>query len=381
MTTAFTTLPNPDLAIGPDSFARWNSPAHRRAGFHSVQTTWRYVAGFRAGRVLPLRTDSDLAIPARADVARLTALPWFSAMCVVRGDRILYERYAPDFGPDRPHSIMSITKTTMNLVIGRLWAEGRIDLGARVDRYLPWIGAGYAAASIQDVLNMNVLNDYSEDYADPASAVYAHEEAIGMRLPSGPEGTDREVIARIGLAPGASSCANATGVCMYRSANTEVLGFVAEAVLSAPILPLYADIADAAGVAGMLHIATDRTGFPIVNGGMALTARDLCRYGLLLARGGQGVDGRMVGSPDFLAATQAGGIPMPAPRNPLHYSNQTNTDGRWVGHGGYGGQYMVADPVTGTAAVFFSVLDTLSGYESGYYVPIIRMLGEIATGS
>jgi CubicO group peptidase (beta-lactamase class C family) len=379
MPATLTTVPNPDLAIGPDSFPRWNSPAHRRAGFHSVQTTWRYVAGFRAARVLPLATETDIAIAQRADVARLTALPWFSAMCVVRGDRIVYERYAPDFGPDRPHSIMSITKTTMNLVIGRLWSEGRIDLSARVDRYLPWIGPGYAAASVQDVLNMNVLNAYSEDYADPASAVYAHEEAIGMRLPSGPEGSDRDVIAGIGLAAGAADCVNRTGFCMYRSANTEVLGFIAEAILGRPLLPLYADIADAAGIEAMLHIATDRTGFPIVNGGIALTARDLCRYGLLLARGGQGVDGRMVGSPEFLTATQKGGVPMPAPRNPLRYSNQTNTDGRWVGHGGYGGQYMVADPVTGTTAVFFSVLDTLSGYESGYYVPIIKMLAEIAT--
>ena len=40
---------------------------------------------------------------------------------------------------------------------------------------------------------------------------------------------------------------------------------------------------------------------------------------------------------------------------------------------------MVADPVTETAAVFFSVLDNAAAYESGYYVPVIRMLSAIAT--
>lgn len=70
---------------------------------------------------------------------------------------------------------------------------------------------------------------------------------------------------------------------------------------------------------------------------------------------------------------------MPSPRSYLRYSNQTNTDGRWIGHGGYGGQYMVADPVTETAAMFFSVLDNAAAYEPGYYVPVIRMLSAIAT--
>jgi CubicO group peptidase (beta-lactamase class C family) len=69
---------------------------------------------------------------------------------------------------------------------------------------------------------------------------------------------------------------------------------------------------------------------------------------------------------------------MPAPRGHLRYSNQTNTDGRWIGHGGYGGQYLVADPVTGTAAVFLSVLDTADGYLSSYYPPIIALLAEAA---
>jgi CubicO group peptidase (beta-lactamase class C family) len=372
-------IPNPDLAIGPDGYPGWNTPANRRAGFHDLPGKWRYMASFRAGQVLALRTDSDLRIAQRDDVARLTALPWFSAMCVLRGDRILYERYAPDFGPCRVHSIMSITKTTMNLRIGKLVEEGLIDLAARVDSYLPWIGAGYAAASVQDVLNMNVLNGYTEDYADPDSTVYSHEESIGMRLPRGREGSDRAVIAGIGLAPGASGCVNPTGVCMYRSANTEVLGFIAEAVTGARLAPFYADVADAAGIGGTLHIAVDRTGFPIVNGGIALSARDLCRYGLLLARGGVGVDGRMVGSPAFLQATLKGGVPMPSPRSSLRYSNQTNTDGRWIGHGGYGGQYMVADPVTETAAVFFSVLDNAAAYDTAYYLPIIRMLADIAT--
>ncbi|HLQ20227.1 MAG TPA: serine hydrolase, partial [Tabrizicola sp.] len=95
---------------------------------------------------------------------------------------------------------------------------------------------------------------------------------------------------------------------------------------------------------------------------------------------GQGVDGRPFGSAAFCDATRAGGVPMPAPRGELRYSNQTNTDGVWVGHGGYGGQYLVANPDTGRVACFLSVLQNEAGFDAAYYPPIIRMLAELCAG-
>lgn len=377
-----TLLPNPDLQVGADHKPRWNSADGRRHGFHNLHRIARYVQSFRAGAVLALHRDTDVALAARPDVAQLTGLPFFSAMVVLRGDRVLFERYAPDFGPDQPHSIMSLSKTTMMLIIGRLVTEGRIDLAAPVDRYLPWVGPGYAKASVQDVLNMNVDNDYVEDYGDPLCTAFLHEAATGLRLP-GPgeaERTSKQFLATVGLAPGRFDTVNATGLCMYRSANTDILAAIAEAV-GGPLAARLADIADAAGLEGSLHVATDRSGFPCLNGGLCLTARDLARYGLLLERGGIGLAGQKVGSPAFLQATLAGGVAMPAPRGHLRYSNQTNTDGRWIGHGGYGGQYLVADPVTDTAAVFLSVLDNADGYLSSYYPPIISLLAEAATAA
>ena len=377
-----TLQPNPDLTVGADHKPRWNSADGRRHGFHNLHRIARYVQSFRAGAVLPLKRDTDLSLAARPDLAQLTGLPFFSAMVVLRGDRVLFERYAPDFGPDQPHSIMSLSKTTMMLIVGRLVAEGRLDLAAPVGRYLPWVGPGYATASVQEVLNMNVDNDYVEDYADPLCTAFLHEAATGLRLP-GPgqaEKTSKQFLATVGLAAGRSDTLNRSGLCMYRSANTDILAAIAEAV-GGPLSARLADIADAAGLEGSLHVATDRSGFPCLNGGLCLTARDLARYGLLLARGGIGVAGQEVGSPAFLQATLAGGVPMPAPRDHLRYSNQTNTDGRWIGHGGYGGQYLVADPVTGTAAVFLSVLDNADGYLSSYYPPIISLLAEAATAA
>ena len=69
---------------------------------------------------------------------------------------------------------------------------------------------------------------------------------------------------------------------------------------------------------------------------------------------------------------------MPSPRDWLCYSNQTNTNGTWLGHGGYGGQYMLVNPETQTVCVFLSVLENDAAYDPSYYVRIIRMFEEIA---
>jgi CubicO group peptidase (beta-lactamase class C family) len=372
--------PNPDLVVGPDGWTRWNTAPHRRHGFHNLHAIARYGQSFRAGRVLDLPLSADLSIAAREDVRRLTALPWFSAMAVIEGDRLIHAAYAPDFGPDRPHSIMSISKMAVNLMIGRLWEDGRLRLDETVGEVLPWIGPGYHGATVQDVLNMNVRNAYDEDYGNPQTTAFLHEAATGGRLPDGPEQDNKAFLATVGLAKGAQDTANPSGLCLYKSANTDVLAAVVEARGGRPLGHWLADLADAAGVEGALHMTTDRTGFPSFSGGICLTARDLCRYGALFARGGLGVDGSPFGSADFLDLTLKGGIPMPSPRSHLRYSNQTNTDGTWFGHGGYGGQYLVANPKTGRVACFLSVLQNREGYASDYYPPIIAMLAGICAG-
>jgi CubicO group peptidase (beta-lactamase class C family) len=370
------TVPNPDLVVLADNKPGWNQPDRRRHGFHNFHTLARYSQSYRAARVMVLEKRMDLRIPALESVRAITTLPWFSGIAVIRGRHVLFERYSPDFGPYQPHGIQSISKMTMNLVIGKLVEEGKIDPARRVQEYIPEIGSGYATASVQQLLNMDVANDYTEDYDDPFTSAYLQEEAVGWRLPSDParEDTTRAFVSRIT----GKDTTNRTGKADYKSANTEVLGWIAERVSGRPLRHFLADIADAAGIEGCLHMTTDRDGVPLVDGGICLTARDLARFGALFVRRGRGVDGRQVGSAAFIERTRTAGIPLKPPRDWLRYSNQTNTDGRWLGHGGYGGQYMLADLESGVVAAFFSVLEDKNAYDLGYFPPVIRMLAEIA---
>ncbi|MSP83674.1 MAG: class C beta-lactamase-related serine hydrolase [Alphaproteobacteria bacterium] len=377
------TYANPELTVGEGNKAYWNLAYKRRYGFHNLHRMNRHDMGFRAPNVLKLSKDIDRRIGDLAAVRRLTGTASFSAMAVVRDQRLLFEAYACDFGPDQIHTLQSISKTTMNLVFGRLVEDDKVDLGRKVAHYIPEIGSGYAEATVQQVLDMDVMNNFNEDYSDPyeaprpgATVGYGRQEiAMGWRLP--PDGERTFTCHDFLCSLVSDDVTNRTGETQYRSVNTDLLGWIAERASGRSLRALLIDIAEAAGIEGVFRVSTDGEGTPYISGGVFLTAQDLCRYGLLFARKGLGVHGKPVGSAAFIDETRRRGTRMPAPRERLRYSNQTNTDGRWLGHGGYGGQYMLADPESGVVVAFFSVLENDDAVDATYHSEIIGMSEEI----
>ena len=377
--TEIHTVPNPDLHVVDGNKSQWSHADQRCHGWHNLYRLARYSTSFRSARVMTLEKRNDLTLGALDSVQRLTALPWFSAMVVIRGQHILYERYAPDFSRDQPHSIQSISKTLMNLIVGRLIEQGTLDPSRTVADYLPEIGSGYASATLQQVLNMDVINDYSEDFTDPHAPYYDHEEAMGWRLPASlhREETEHSFLPRIG----STDTTNHTGHVNYKDANTAVLAWVAERASGKPLRTFIADIVDAAGLEGAFHITTDREGVPTVEGGACLTARDLARYFSIFARRGLGIGGERVGSASFMERTLAGGVPMPSPYQSIRYSNQTMLFGRTLGHGGWGGQYALLNVDTGAIGVFFSVIENEHANNGDYLLPIMEMLEHVTGGA
>ncbi len=374
--TSLPSIPNPDLTVGEDNKQGWNQPATRRQGFHQGHVRWRRVLMIRSKRTLVLTDDPDPAIAAAVAETGLTRHPAFSALVVAQGDRILHSSHAADFGPDRPHSIQSVTKLHAHLVIGELVAAGRVDPERRVSDYLPWIGSAYAGARVQDVLDMNVANDFTEDYDDPHSDCYVEEEALGWRLPADdrPEITMQRFVASLT----GGDLINRTGFALYKSANTDVLTLIAAAAgAEHPIRRLEA-IADAAGYEGGFHISLSPDLLPALSGGGCLSARDLARFGLLLARRGRAVSGADIGDPGFTQASMSGIAPILSPtRDWVRYSNQLMTDGRWIGHAGYGGQFLMVNMENGRVATFLSVLENASGYDEAYMTGVVRSLNAI----
>ena len=125
-------------------------------------------------------------------------------------------------------------------------------------------------------------------------------------------------------------------------------------------------------------MGTDKTGMPWMSSGGSLISRDLARFGLLFFRKGKGANQNNVGSSEFIDLTiRNPGPQRPQPEDFIRYSNQTMTSSDWIGHGGYGGQFLLVNMVTGIVAAFFSVIETPSATDEEYKIKMIRMLEEV----
>jgi CubicO group peptidase (beta-lactamase class C family) len=366
--------PNPALTVGADNKQGWNQPAGRRHGFHNAHLLFRRTMTVRSRRVLDLIPTDDPALTARVTDSGLTTLLPFSALVVAQGNALLHASAAPDFATDRPHSVQSISKMHIHLIIGELVAAGRLNLSDRIGTLLPWVGTAYDRATLQDVLDMNVENDFSEDYADPFAGCYAEEQAIAFRLPpdSQAEPTLHDFVASLT----GTDLTNRTGWAQYKSANTDLLTLLAAAHVNLPAR--MEAIADAAGYEGALHMALSPDLHPAFSGGGCLSGRDLARFGLLLARRGKAVFGPTVGSAAFTdAALTRPTLKLGPKRGAVRYANHVMTNGRWIGHGGYGGQFLMVDMETGRVAVFFSVLENDSGYDTDYMADVVARMERV----
>jgi len=365
-------ISNPDLTVGKNNKQRWNQADHRRHGFHNAHRLFRRALMVRSRDVLVLGFHPNISIQNHPKLKKLMHNPAFSAVCVIRDDKVLMEAAAADFSISQPHSIQSISKLHIHLIIGQLISQGVLSLDSKIKDYLPDIGTGYAEASLQSLLDMTVTNDFSEDYSDPHSDCYTEEIALGWRLPSNNMVKESTLVDFTNSITGYFDQENVT-VAQYKSANTDVLTRILAKHSPKSLAKHIEEIADAIGYEGAFHISLSPDGYPAFSGGGCLSVRDLARFGLMFAREGLDIHGAEFANSVFMSKSLSRNAPsLSQPKEWLRYSNHLMTDGRFVGHAGYGGQFLLVDTVTKTSCSFFSVLENDDGYDDTY-------MGEVAT--
>ena len=372
---------NPELATVKDNKAVWNLPKTRRHGYRNLHKINRYGLFLRSDLVLKLKKKYKDTIYKKPLVKKMTKHKSFCSLIVGNKQNIYFEKYAKDFTENQPQTIMSITKMFVNLFVGELLNNKSINLDKKVSYYLPKIGSGYANAKVQDVLNMNVINAYTEDYTKAYSSSFLHEPVGGWRLPkNGDKHLSQEDYLNTIKSKKNRNLINKSNLAFYKSANTDVVGLIVEKISGKPLRHWMLRAVEAAGFEEGIYIASDRYGMPWMSGGGCLITRDFLRMGLLFARKGKGVGNRKIGSASFLDQTvkNVGPKYMNLSENKyLYYSNSTMVSGNMIGHSGYGGQFLAVNLKTGNVAAFFSVLETKSATKESYKVDMINMLIDI----
>ena len=129
----------------------------------------------------------------------------------------------------------------------------------------------YASATIQDVLDMNIQNAYSEDYTDPYTSSFLHEPVCGWRLPDdlNYKVSQEEFLNSIKSLKD-QDLKNTSDLSHYKSANTDVMGLLVEKVSGKKLKEWLLEAVEAAGFEDAMYMGTDRFSMPWISGGGCL---------------------------------------------------------------------------------------------------------------
>lgn len=212
-------------------------------------------------------------------VAEVLADTWTDALLVLRDGRLLVEHYEAGFTAATPHLLMSVTKSVVGCVAATLVADGALAPEDPVQKYVPELAdSGYADATLRDVLDMRTGVAFREEYTDPDAEVRVMERSMGWRpLQDGDPVGSYAFLVTLG------ADGDHGGRFVYRSADTDVLGWVCERAAGVRMADLVTErIWRPIGAEHPADLTCDAVGTGIHDGGMSCTARDLVRFGRLL---------------------------------------------------------------------------------------------------
>ncbi|WP_101950428.1 serine hydrolase [Mycobacterium sp. 3519A] len=206
------------------------------------------------------------------------------AYVVMQDGALVAEWYAPEGAPDRTHAVMSISKSVVGCVAAALSDRNLLDVDRLVTDYVPELSAsGYNGATVRHVLDMRSGVRFREDYLDPDAEVRALARCIGQA----PAPADASPHGIYSYLVGLSADAPHGQRFLYRSAETDVLGWVCERAGGQSMAELIATLIwQPLGAEFDAEIICDRLGTAVHDGGLCATARDLARFGQMLLDGG-----------------------------------------------------------------------------------------------
>jgi CubicO group peptidase (beta-lactamase class C family) len=236
-----------------------------------------------AARDLPLARRADLsAAPVRHRLGTTTFAdyvsgdPLIDGVIVLHRGRIVFEAY-PNMQPWQRHFSWSVTKVLTSTALAVLVREGRVDLDAPVERYVPELaGTAWAGTSVGDVVHMASGIDCldSDGYQTPTTCIYTMEESLGITAPTGRK---PDFIAHLRAMQRRGPAGERYE---YVSANTSVIGLVVENVTAQSYAAAIESLVwSRIGAEADALMAVSRQGHAYAPGGLSARLRDVARLG------------------------------------------------------------------------------------------------------
>ncbi len=296
----------------PDAFAfpklRW-SMCH----FRELMPTVGVDRGGGAVGEMPTALDDSLDAVTFQPLGANAAMTWREAfdanytdgILVLHHGRIVYERYAGCLDERTLHGTMSVTKSLTGLLGEILVAEGRLKETALVREIVPELGkSAFGGATVRQVMDMTTALDYTENYADPKSGVWAHASAGNpLPKPKGYKGS-RSYFEFLQSVRKKGAHGEAFG---YKTVNSDALGWIIARVTGQSVAELLSErIWSRMGAEREAFYTVDSTGTPFAGGGFNATLRDMARVGQLMLDEGRAGEEQIL-PPAAVASIRKGG--------------------------------------------------------------------------
>jgi CubicO group peptidase (beta-lactamase class C family) len=207
---------------------------------------------------------------------------------VIHQGKIIKEQYFNGMQPHYRHLLQSVSKSLTSILAAVFIHKGVLDPKAVCAEYLTELkGCAYGDATLQQLLDMTVSVEYTEDYGNINAHITIHETAAGWRRRSKESAHIPE--SQYEFFP---TLQHQTGEqhgdrFHYVSANTDILGWILERVTKTRFTELFGkEIWQYMGARENAAMLVDPWGAAAASGGFNITLRDLGLFGLLMLNQG-----------------------------------------------------------------------------------------------
>ncbi len=302
------------------------------------------------------------------------ALSNTSALLVIKGDKVIYEHYAHGDSVDSLHMSFSVAKSFVATLVGIAVEEGLIkSIDEPIRTYLPQLTSKtWDGVTIRHVLQMSSGVRFDENYTDPKSDI--NKMGVLMQTMSYLDyinTLERE------HAPGTFN--------HYASINTQLLGILLVEVTGKTLTEYMQEkLWQPVGMEHEGYWTLDGQGYELAMGGMAASARDYARLGLLYLHGGRRGDAQIVPAGWVKAAVTPDAPHLmpgdnPASSNPSGYGFQWWTprdpDGDFLARGIWG-QNIYVHPAN--EVVIVKLAADAKNFQQDYKLAYIDYLQDLA---
>ena len=276
------------------NLSNWRRPPHGRWAFHHVREIVPSEAILRGEETSELLRDSrdaagGLTTPG-LDGADWSLQQWLDisstdALLVAHKGHIVHEWYFDPVIETSPHIVFSVSKSITATLAGVLVDAGLLEPSKPVTDYIPELGeSAYRDASVQQVLDMLVRLDFTEDYLATSGPFVDYRTATAWH-PCGVDQIDlnlHQFLCKLGRAEGEHGEA-----WQYRSPNSDLLGWILEKVSGQRLAQLMSErLWQPMGAEENAYVTVDRKGAARTAGGICVLPRDLLRFAELVRNRG-----------------------------------------------------------------------------------------------